>query len=328
MLQPQGEDHLALPQGDGIHQRGLDLLQHQSVVVLDEPGLGAHLDGDHPGQLQVVELLFKPGAQIGQIVVGLGVLLAPAQLLQLHRAGLFQLLLAGQDIHGQLFVVLGVELVHLVQHGHVLHQGDLVILQHLHDLVYVGLGLGVLGLHGVEVVFLLLEEAKDPLLLLLTKVLQLAHQAGQSVAHLAQILGPHRIEGVFREGGDVLLGGGAVLKDHVGVSDVDLLGEVVDHLPLGVGELALVQLDGVLVPSLLGGGSVLGGEGGLQGQVGGLGSLSSGGGVGGEGQLGGEVGIVSHVGASFLISSFRFIAAPRGAILPPAPPGPACFPLR
>ena len=54
----------------------------------------------------------------------------------------------------------------------------------------------------------------------------------------------------------------------------------------------------------------------------------SGGGVGGEGQLGGEVGIVSHVGASFLISSFRFIAAPRGAILPPAPPGPACFPLR
>jgi hypothetical protein len=81
----------------------------------------------------------------------------------------------------------------------------------------------------------------------------------------------------------------------------------------------------VLVPSLLGGGSVLGGEGGLQGQVGGLGSLSSGGGVGGEGQLGGEVGIVSHVGASFLISSFRFIAAPRGAILPPALPGQHVF---
>ena len=32
-------------------------------------------DGDHPGELQVVELLFKAVAHIGQVVVGLGVLL-------------------------------------------------------------------------------------------------------------------------------------------------------------------------------------------------------------------------------------------------------------
>ena len=73
----QAQHHLALPQGDGVHQGGLDLLQHQGVVVLEQTGLGAHLDGDHPGELQVVDLLLKPAAQVGEGVVGLGVLLAP-----------------------------------------------------------------------------------------------------------------------------------------------------------------------------------------------------------------------------------------------------------
>ena len=82
----KSQHHLALPQGNGVHQGGLDFLHHQRVVVLEQPGLGAHLDGDHPGQLQVVELFLKPLAHLHLVVVGLGVLLG-AGLLRLGPEG-------------------------------------------------------------------------------------------------------------------------------------------------------------------------------------------------------------------------------------------------
>ena len=280
VLQAQSQHHLALPQGDGVHQRGLDLLQHEGVVILQKPGLGAHLHGDHAGELQVVDLLLKAVAQVGKVVVGLGVLLAAGggglllELLQVVGTQIVQALFARNDIHGELFVVLGVQLIHLVQHGDVLHQHHLMRLQRPDDLVHVDLGLGIAGLQGLQVLALLLEETEDTLLLLflLAKALQLHHQVGQSLAHLAKVLGFHAVQGVFREGGDVLLGGGAVLEHQVGVGDVNLLGKLVHHLFLGIAEHGLVQLDGVGVPlGLEGGGVRLGSLGcsGLQGELGG-----------------------------------------------------------
>ena len=166
VLHAQGQHHLALPQGDGVHQGGLDLLDHQRVVVLQKPGLGAHLHGYHAGQLQIVQLLLKAVAQVHQVVVGLGVLgqtrllrLLP-QCLQLRRAHLGQALFAGQDVHGQFLVILQVQLIHLVEHGHVLQQRDLMVLQILGDLVHIGLDLAVLGLHGLQLVAGLLEQAE------------------------------------------------------------------------------------------------------------------------------------------------------------------------
>ena len=121
VLQPQSQHHLALPQGDGIHQRGLDLFQHQCVVVLDQPGLRAHLDRNHPGQLKIVDLLFKTIAEVGIVVVPLSILLSTGlgrffpQLLQRLAPGFVQRFFARQDIHGQFFIVFGIQIVHLVQ---------------------------------------------------------------------------------------------------------------------------------------------------------------------------------------------------------------------
>ena len=113
-----------------------------------------------------MQLLLKAVAQVHQVVVGLGVLgqtrllrLLP-QLLQLRGAHLGQALLAGQDVHGQFLVVLQVQLIHLVEHGHVLQQRDLMVLQILGDLVHIGLDLAVLGLHGLQLVAGLLEQAE------------------------------------------------------------------------------------------------------------------------------------------------------------------------
>ena len=248
VLHAQSQHHLALPQGDGVDQGGLDLLNHQRVVILQHPGLGAHLDGHHPRQLQIVELLLKPVAHLHHVVIRLGVLLLaaglrrPAHLLQLAGLHRRQLLLAGDDVHGQLLVVLQVQLVHLVKHGDVLHEHHLMLLQLPGNLFHVGLGLAVLGLHGLHPVARLLEKAEQALLLfLLAEALELHHQAGQGVPHLPQILGAHVGQGAFGEGGDPLLGGHAVLQDHLGVVEVDLLGEVVHHLLLRLGEHTVVD---------------------------------------------------------------------------------------
>ena len=75
-----------------------------------------------------------------------------------------------------------------VSYTHLLH---LMALQHGLDLFHVGLGLVVLHLHGIQLVGLLREEAEDALFFILTgiKALQLTDQAGDHIAHFAQILG-------------------------------------------------------------------------------------------------------------------------------------------
>ena len=251
VLQSQGQHHLALPQGDGIHQGGLDLLHHQRVVVLQQPGLGPHLDGDHPGQLQIVELLFKPLAHLREIVVGLGVLLGAAGLGLVPQGGQFpgpdvlQPPLARQDVHGQFLVILQVQLVHLVQHGHVLQQSQLVLLQLLDDLVHIALHLGILGLHGLQLTAGLFEQAEQALfLLLLAKALQLHHQLGQGFAHLPQVLGADGLQGVFRKTRHILLCGGAVLEHQLGVHHIDLGGKLLHHSFFRLAEHAVIQLCG------------------------------------------------------------------------------------
>ena len=218
VLHAQRQHHLTLPQGDGVHKGGLDLLDHQRVVVLQEPGLGAHLDGHHAGQLQIVELLLKPVAQAHQVVVRLGVLRQAAglcllaQLLHLRGPDLRQPLLAGQDIHGQLLVILQVQLIHLVKHGHILEQGDLMIFQILGDLIHVGLYLVVLGLHGLQLVARLLEQAPQALaVLVLAEALQLHHQLAQIVADLPHVLGANVVQRVLGEGRHALLCRRAIL---------------------------------------------------------------------------------------------------------------------
>ena len=235
---------------------------------------------DVAGQLQVIELFLKPLALIGQVPGRLGVLGQAAALglvhglLQLLGPHLLQLFLARQNIHGQLFEIGHVQLVHLVQHGDILEQLHLVALQHGLDVLHVGLGLVVLGLELVQLVGLFLEEAKDPLFLLGgVEALQLADQVGDHLPHLAQVFGGHLGQRRLREVADLLLAGRAVLQHLLAVGDVDLLGEVVHHLLLlgGQAHLLLGRL-GRLLLFLLGDGQV---GRGVQRQGGGGGASKS-----------------------------------------------------
>ena len=80
MLHAECEHHLALPEGDGIDERGLDLFDHQRVVVLEKSRLRAHLERHHARELQVMQLLFKALALLRVVVVGLRILGKAARL--------------------------------------------------------------------------------------------------------------------------------------------------------------------------------------------------------------------------------------------------------
>jgi hypothetical protein len=76
------------------------------------------------------------------------------------------------------------------------------------------------------------------------KALQLTDQAGDHIAHFAQILGGHLGKGGLGEIADLLLAGGAVLQHLLAVGDVDLLSEGVHHRLLLGAELDLLGLGG------------------------------------------------------------------------------------
>ena len=217
-----------------------------------------------------MELLFKAVAQVHHVVIGLGILgqagflRLDAQLLQLTCAHLLQPLLAGQNVHGQFLIIFQVQLIHLIEHGNVLHQRDLMLLQGLGNAVHIGLHLAVLGLHALDFIAGLAEKTRQTLLLVAgAEALQLHHQLAEVSAHLAQVLAAHIAQGVLGETRHALLGGGAVLQDHVGVGNVDLLGEFVHGLLFLLGEQLVVQRYGLDLLLLHLGGGV-----GLQGQLG------------------------------------------------------------
>ena len=74
MGQTQRKHHLALPQGNGVDDRGLDFFRHHRVVGLDQADLRGHLHRDVARQLQIVQLLFKARAHIVQVLGCLSVL--------------------------------------------------------------------------------------------------------------------------------------------------------------------------------------------------------------------------------------------------------------
>ena len=166
MLQANGDDHLVLPERNGVDDRGLDLFRHDSVGVLDHPDLGTCLHGDHTGQIQIIQLLLEAVAHFGIVPGRLGILLQSGplglflQCLKLSLPGLFELSLAGQDVHGQFLEIIEVELIHLIQDRHILHQLDLMLLKLIGNSRNVGLDLRVFGLHVVELVGALLKESQ------------------------------------------------------------------------------------------------------------------------------------------------------------------------
>ena len=178
-----------------------------------------------------MELLFEPDAFVFKIIGRLRILRQIrslglcAQLMQRGAAGLGQLLLAGQNIHGQLLEVLQVPLVHLIHHGYVLQQRDLVLFQLPGDAVDIDLRRREAALHLLGVDLCLAEQACDALLFRLVHRLELDKQAGEHIADLAQIAGLDLGQRRVGEICDVLLCGRAVFQKLLRIFQVDLLGE-------------------------------------------------------------------------------------------------------
>ena len=103
-------------------------------------------------------------------------------------------------------------------------------LQHGLDLFHVGLGLVVLHLHASSWSPFFLKKPRMPFSPpRLHQAFQLTDQAGDHVAHLAQILGGHLGERSFGEIADLLLAGGAVLQHLLAVGNIDLFSKLIHH---------------------------------------------------------------------------------------------------
>ena len=285
----QRQHHLVFPQRDGVDDGGLNLLRHHGVVGLDEPDLRAHLDGDVAGQLQIVQLFLKPVAQVGQIAGGLRVLrqLGAGGLLlrgfQLGFTHLRQFFLAGQNIHGQFFEVHQIQLVHFVQHGDVLHENHLMVLQLGLDALHVFVGAVIAGFQRFQIGLLLFEEPENAALLFLggVKALQFVDEVGDELAGLAHVLGADLGKGGVGKFAQLFLAGGAVLQHHLAVGDVDFFRKIAHHFLFFGGEGGVLHHDGGgffgLLHHLVVGGRVQRqrrrGGGGIQRQAGGGGSV-------------------------------------------------------
>ena len=195
MIHGQAEDHLALPERDGVDDGGADLLGHEGVVVLNHTDLRRHLQRDRTRQLKVVYLLLKAADHIGKVVRSLrvlgqaGLLSLALQFGKLDIPKLFDAHSAGNDIHCQLFHVFLVLLIHFVHQADVLEKNDFVALKLLDDLVDVYLGLVILGLDGSDILLGLVEQTEQALFLLRVKVhaLEFDNEIAEHIADLAEV---------------------------------------------------------------------------------------------------------------------------------------------
>ena len=183
-----------------------------------------------------MDLLLESPDHVGKVVGSLGVFGKTGLLglllifWKLDFSELLYLQLAGKDVHGELFEVFLVLLIHLVEHLDVLEEDDLMILEALDYLVNVDFGLVVLGLHGGDGLLGLLEESLESFLFLFTEVeaFELNNEIGEHIADFTEVLGPDGLESVLRELGYVLLGGAAVIEHLLGVHYIDLGDEFSD----------------------------------------------------------------------------------------------------
>ena len=101
----EGDEHLALPQRDGVDDGRLDLFAHNAVVVLNESDLRRHLYRYHTGKLKIVDLLLESvaeGCKVVRLLRVLGKTRFLGVLLKLDERGLsllLKLLLAGENVH-------------------------------------------------------------------------------------------------------------------------------------------------------------------------------------------------------------------------------------
>ena len=111
------------------------------------------------------------------------------------------------------------------------------------DLLHIHLCLGIAVLHILDLVSLLFEKAKEAFFLFCgVKVTELAYHLCDQLPYFAQILCAHILKGCIGKISHLLLGSSSVLKDLVGVLNVDFLCKAVYHLLFLWGKNGLLHL--------------------------------------------------------------------------------------
>ena len=147
VLDAERDNHLVLPQRDGIDNRRLDFFRHGRIARLHESDLRSRLQGHRACQFQVMQFLFKTVALVGKVFGFLHILRQSRclglvlRLDELVGSYAFKFLFAGEYIHRQLFEINKVHVVHLVQYIHVLEKHDLMFFQFVRYCGDVGLHL-------------------------------------------------------------------------------------------------------------------------------------------------------------------------------------------
>ena len=236
MLNAEGNDHLGFPERNRVDNRRLNLLCHLRIGRLHETNLRPGLQCNISGQFQIIELLLKPGALIIQILGCLCILRKAGELrlllcfFEIGRANFRQSLLPCQDVHRQLFEIGQIHVVHLIEHGGVLHERDLVLLQLIRDGRHIGLHLGISGLQRRRLILRLVKKAQNSLFVVVHfKVFELKDQVGHHFTGFPQILGSHRLQGLFRKIRQLFLCARPVIQDRRRIRDINLSGKII-HL--------------------------------------------------------------------------------------------------
>ena len=135
------------------------------------------------------------------------------------------LFLAGQNVHREFLIIYKVGLIHLVQGRDILHEEDLMLLQGLGHLLDVGIGAVVLDFQFLHLFLGLFKDTEETFFFFLIRVevSQITDNAGEHVAHLAEVTRLDSRKSRVREIGHLLLGAGSVLEYAIGVRKVDLL---------------------------------------------------------------------------------------------------------
>ena len=237
MFHAKSQYHLTLPQRNRIHYRSLDLFHHHGITVLYQTDLGCCLNRDHTCQLQIMDLLFKPVTQPCQIFDCLCIFRLSAclcfchQLCQFGRFYFFQFLLSCQNIHGKLFKIQQILLIHPIQHRHIFHQLCLMIFQGCTDFFHICLYFVILCLHTGDFVHRLLQKREKSFFFFLRiKALQFSHHIRQHISHRSKIFGFYIFQCFLRKIGHFFLGSRTVLQNAVGVMKVDLFCKTLHHL--------------------------------------------------------------------------------------------------
>ena len=240
-------DHLVFPERNGVDECGLDLFGHYRIAVLKHADLRRCLDRNHTGQFQIIQFLLKSVAEIFEILGSLcifglsGHLRFILQITEFCGTYQLQLFLSSENVHGQLFKIIQVLCIHLIQNGNVFQKLPLVAVEHVTDFIDIHLCLVILRFHCIDFVRAFLKEREWSLFFFCVKRFQLCHNRGEQIADFPEIFASDVLQRFLGEVCHFLLCTGTVLQNAVCIGKINLGNKGIHHGFLFVGQNRIIH---------------------------------------------------------------------------------------